>query len=138
MDPEKMAITGIVLVVVIVGLAIGVSFFAFEPNGGGSGNDTTLTGIVADRDLLELDLQLPSSWQFDMADGSTLTMSELDGKIILVDLMATWCSSCASQNEYLETIYETLGGPLEILSLTVDHSETAQMMADYQNDRGLH
>lgn len=137
MEPEKMAITGVILVVVVVGLAVGVSLFAFQPNGGSSGNNTTLTGITADRDLIELGLQLPSDWEFDLADGSTLTMSELDGKIILVDLMATWCTYCSTQNGYLESVYESLGGPLVILSLTIDRSETVQMMSDYQTDRGL-
>jgi len=137
MEPEKMAITGVVLVIVVVGLAVGVSLFAFQPSGGSNGEDTTLTGITADRDLLELGLQLPSDWEFAMADNSTLTMSELDGKIILVDLMATWCSSCSTQNGYLESIYETLGGPLVILSLTIDRSETIQMMSYYQIQRGL-
>ena len=87
--------------------------------------------------MLELGLQLPSDWEFELANGSTLMMSEWAGKTILVDLMATWCTSCATQNGYLETIYETLNGPLMILSLTIDRSETVPWMSKYQNDTGL-
>ena len=72
-----------------------------------------------------------------MADGTTLSIGDLSGKIILVDLMATWCSSCSTQNAYLETVYDTLAGTLEILSLSVDDSETVQMMDDYQTANGL-
>ncbi|MGY5857877.1 MAG: TlpA disulfide reductase family protein [Candidatus Thorarchaeota archaeon] len=137
MEPEKMVIVGVVLVVVVVGLTVGVSLFTFQdPNDGGD-HGTGLTEITLDVDLLELGLQVPSDWEFEMADGSTLQMSDLDGKIILVDLMATWCSSCASQNTYLQSVYDTLAGPLEILSLTIDHSETVGMIADYQSDNGL-
>ena len=127
MKREKMAITGIVLVVVVVGLGVGASLFTY----GGS------SGITADRDLLNLGLQLPSYWEFELANGSTLTMSDWTGKTILVDLMATWCTYCSTQNGYLETIYETFSGSLDILSLTIDRSETAQMMSDDQSDRGL-
>jgi thiol-disulfide isomerase/thioredoxin len=136
MEPEKLAITGVILVVVVVGLLVGVSVFAFQPSGG-SQNPSTLSGITTDTDLLELGIQVPSDWEFDMADGSTLTISELDGKIVLVDLMATWCTYCATQNTYLQSVYDTMAGPLEILSLTIDRSETIGMMADYQSDKGL-
>lgn len=136
MEPEKMAVTGIVLVVVVVGLALGVSVLSFQAPEG-TNTETTLTGIVEDRDLLELGLQVPSDWEFEMADGTTLPISDLSGDIILVDLMATWCGSCASQNAYLETVYDNLAGTLVILSLSVDHSETASMLDDYQSTRSL-
>ncbi len=136
MEPEKMAVTGIILVVVVLGLTLGVSVLTFQAPDG-SGNVTTLTGIVADTDLLELGLQVPTDWAFEMADGTTLSISDLSGQIILVDLMATWCSSCSTQNAYLETVYDTLAGSLVILSLSVDVSETTAMMDDYQSTNGL-
>lgn len=133
MEPEKMAIAGVTILVIVVGLTIGVSVLTFQVPAGSS----TLTEITPDTDLLELGLQVPSDWEFDMADGTTLALSDLSGKIVLVDLMATWCTSCASQNSILESIHETLGGPLVILSLTIDRSETVAMMDDYQTDKGL-
>lgn len=134
MEPEKMAITGVVLVVVVLGLTLGISVLAFQvPTGDGS----TLTDIVPDKDLLDLGLEVPENWAFDLADGTTQSLSDLSGKVILVDLMATWCSSCATQNAYLETVYETFGSSVVILSLTIDRSETISMMADYQSDKGL-
>ena len=133
MEPERMAIAGVIIIVVVVGLTIGVSVIAFqEPV-----NDPGLTGIEYDTDLLELGLQVPSDWEFEMSDGTTISLSDFSGKAILVDLMATWCSTCTIQNGYLETAYTTLSGPLVIISLTVDRSETAPMMADYKSDRGL-
>ena len=128
MEPEKMAVTGILLVVIVLGLTLGVSMFTFQAPEG---------SIVADTDLLELGLQVSSNWSFAMADGTTLSIGDLSGKIILVDLMATWCSTCSTQNAYLETVYDTLAGTLEILSLSVDISETVQMMDDYQTTNGL-
>ena len=136
MEPEKMAVTGIILVVVVLGLTLGVSMLTFQ-DPEGSGTTTTLSGIVADTDLLELGLQVPSNWVFDMADGTTLSISELSGKIILVDLMTTLCGACSTQNAYLETVYDSLAGSLVILSLSVDNSETAELMDDYQSTNGL-
>jgi peroxiredoxin len=135
MEPEKMAVVGVTLVVVVVGLVIGVSFLTF-PTGNGGGGETPLTKTTQDRDLLELGLEAPD-WTFEMSDGTTLTLSDLEGQIVLIDLMTTWCSSCATQNNYLETAHENLGGTAVIVSLTVDTSETTSMMANYKSDNEL-
>ena len=57
-----------------------------------------------------------------MSDGTTLTLSDLEGQIVVVDLMASWCSSCETQNGYLETIHQDLGGTAVVVSLSVDSS----------------
>ncbi len=136
MEPEKMAVVGVTLVVVVVGLVIGVSFLTF-PTGNGGGDEVPLTKTTQDRDLLELGLEAPDSWTFEMSDDTTLTLSDLEGQVVLVDLMASWCSSCATQNNYLETVHENLGGTAVIVSLTVDTSDTTSMMADYKSNNDL-
>ncbi|MHA3963297.1 MAG: TlpA family protein disulfide reductase [Candidatus Thorarchaeota archaeon SMTZ1-45] len=51
--------------------------------------------------------------------------------------MTTWCSTCTTQNGYLETVHNSLAGTVVIISLTVDSSETTSMMADYKSSRDL-
>ncbi len=129
MEPRKMAIAGVTVAIVIIGLTISVSLFAHQTS--------PLTGITTDRDLLELGLQVPDSWAFAMSDGTTLSLDDLSGEIILVDLMATWCGTCVTQNEYLETIYDSLAGSLVIISLSVDVAETVSLLNDYKTTKGL-
>ena len=129
MKPGKMAIVGVTIAIVFVGLTVGVSLFAFQ--------SSPLTGITTDRDLLELGLQVPDSWSFAMSNGTTLNLDDLSGKIILIDLMATWCGTCVTQNSDLETVYESLEGSLVIISLSVDVSETTSMLNDYKTTKGL-
>ena len=80
---------------------------------------------------------MPDSWIFSLSNGSTVKLSDLTGKVILVDLMTTWCDTCATQNSNLQTIYDNLGNQVYILSLTVDKSETTSVMADYKNAKHL-
>ena len=134
MEPEKMAIVGVTLIVVVVGLTIGVSFLTFPT--GDDGGHVQLTRTTQDTDLLELGLEAPD-WTFEMSDGSTVTLSDLEGQVVLIDLMATWCTSCETQNGYLETAYDNLGGTAVIISLTVDSTETTSMMADYKSTKDL-
>ena len=135
MEPEKLAIVGVILVVVVVGTMIGVSFLTFPAND--DNGDVELTRTTQDTDLLELGLEAPDTWEFDMSDGTTLSLSDLEGQVVLIDLMATWCSSCVTQNGYLETIHQDLSGTVVIVSLTIDTSETTSMMADYKSSREL-
>jgi thiol-disulfide isomerase/thioredoxin len=138
MEPAKLAIVGVTLAILFVGLSFGVSMFAYQNSPGTSTHtDDPLTGITTDRDLLELGFKVPGSWSFAMSDGSTLNLSDLSGKIILVDLMTTWCSVCGTQNTNLETVYDNLAGPLVILSLSVDVSETVSMLSDYKSAKNL-
>ncbi len=135
MEPEKLAIVGVTLVIVVVGLAVGVSFLTFPTNG--DNGDTPLTRTTQDTDLLELELEVPGTWEFEMSDGTTLSLSDLEGDIVLVDLMATWCTYCGTQNDYLETIIQDLTGTVVVISLTIDPDETPSMMADYKSNKDL-
>lgn len=138
MEPSKMAAVAVTLVLVILGLSVGVSMFAYQSSPSSTTiTDTPLTGITTDRDLLELGLQVPDSWSFALSNGSSINLNDLNGKIILVDLMATWCSICATENTYLQSVYDNLAGPLIILSLSVDVTETASMLNDYKTSKGL-
>jgi len=111
-----MAVTGVVLVVVVLGLTLGVSSFIFQA--------PEVTEITADRDLLELGLQVPSDWEFEMSDGTTISLSDYSGSAILVDLMATWCDTCTIQNGYLESAYDSLSGSLVIIIWIVGYHIT--------------
>jgi len=135
MRSDKLVVVGVTLVMVVIGLLVGVSFLSIPPDDNGGHNQLTRT--TQDTDLLELGLEVPDSWTFDMFDGTTLTLDDLIGQVVLVDLMATWCTTCTTQNGYLETIHDDLVGTAVVISLTVDPSETTSMMADYMTNRGL-
>ncbi|MFX1483763.1 MAG: TlpA family protein disulfide reductase [Promethearchaeota archaeon] len=133
MDPKKIAIVGMTLVMVTLGLYIGASYLTFP-----SGNDEPLTRYSTDRDLLSLNLSAPDNWSFQLANESTLLLSDLRGEVVLVDLMATWCSACESQNTELKTINEEFAGTVVILSLSVDlSSDTTALMANYSDVQGV-
>ncbi len=137
MEPQKLAIVGVTLVVMTVGLLIGAAFITF-PTSDAGGVDDPLTKYTTDRDLLELALPAPSDWSFEMSDGTTLLLSDLRGQVVLVDLMATWCSTCKIQNEFLATVNENLASVAVVLSLSVDLGyDSIPSMAQYMVDEGV-
>jgi thiol-disulfide isomerase/thioredoxin len=136
MQPEKALAVIVVSTIVILGFAVGFTFLSFD---GGTPNNTTNTtpgDIAQDVDLRSLGVQLPD-WNLIMSDGSFQSLHSLRDRFLVVDLMATWCSSCVIQNGNLKTLYNNMGDSIHLISLTVDVSETEAMMAAYMEDEDL-
>jgi thiol-disulfide isomerase/thioredoxin len=57
-------------------------------------------------------------------DGSMFTLSDNIGKVIIIDLMATWCPPCQQQMSQLEDTIDEFGSSIVIVSVDVDMSET--------------
>jgi thiol-disulfide isomerase/thioredoxin len=137
MQSEKALVVIVVASIVIVGFVVGFTFLTFDGTPSGNGyNNTTTDNIAQDVDLRSRGLQLPD-WNLIMSDESIVSLHSLRDRFVVIDLMATWCGSCATQNGYLKTLYNNLGDSIHLISLTVDSSETEAMMAAYMEDKNL-
>lgn len=70
------------------------------------------------------------------SDGGTFTLSEREGKVVLVKFMFVACSACRAQLDALISIQSDLAGPaFEILSVSVDRDDSAGDLEQYRSDR---
>lgn len=58
-------------------------------------------------------------------DGQTVTLSDLQGRWVLINFWATWCSPCREELPYLQTLAATHADQLTILGINMRESETA-------------
>jgi len=136
MESEKLLIVGLVGVIIVVGLIVVASPYLFlTPTNGNNDNNGGSSGTIPrDADLLDRSLEVPD-WNLVLSDDSIITIHELRGKFVIIDLMALWCGPCASQSVELLEIYNSFDSDsLVILSLTIDDAETIEMMAEYKAD----
>lgn len=136
MSTEKALILIFLLSVTSVGILMGTAFLTYKPTNTQGNTNSGKDAITLDTDLLDLALEVPD-WTFLMSDDSLLSIRNYEGKYIVADLMATWCSSCAQQNTNLKALDEELGDSILIISLSVDNSDTISMMAEYKESKGL-
>jgi thiol-disulfide isomerase/thioredoxin len=69
---------------------------------------------------------------FELPDSTEVELKEYRGKIVILDMWATWCSPCQYQMIELKKAYDTYSREdLEILSINVDPDETNQDILNF-------
>ena len=68
--------------------------------------------------------ELPAIAITDLS-GETLTRADLAGRVVLVELWATWCPPCRSTLGWLGQLQKRHGDRLAVLALAVESEETA-------------
>ncbi len=72
---------------------------------------------------------------FTLLNGQTATLSDYEGKGLLIDAMASWCEPCKIEMVHLYDIYQELGDQIEILSISVSPStDDAQTINDFKSE----
>jgi thiol-disulfide isomerase/thioredoxin len=61
--------------------------------------------------------------QFQDSDGKTLTLADFRGKVVLLNVWATWCVPCRREMPTLDRLQAKLGGPdFQVLPLSIDRN----------------
>ena len=64
--------------------------------------------------------------QFEDAEGQPRSLLDFHGKIVLLNIWATWCVPCRKEMPTLERLHAALGGPdFEVVALSIDRSTDA-------------
>lgn len=70
--------------------------------------------------------------------GDTIALSDLKGKVVVIDVWATWCGPCKQQIPYLKKMEEEYRGKdVEFLSVSVDVEKDRQKWTDFVKAEGL-
>lgn len=71
--------------------------------------------------------------------GETFTISDLKGKVVLVETMATWCSNCLRQQKEVKALHDLIGERDDFVSfgLDIDLNENAEALKNYVDQQGF-
>lgn len=69
-------------------------------------------------------------------DGEQITLSELRGRPVMINLWATWCAPCRIEMPHIQDRFERYAGE-GFLVLAVDFDEPAGIVADFRDELGL-
>lgn len=117
------------LTLVVIGLAVIILYSSSD-----SGNEHSLTSTGS--------ALLPTGTAdavIETLDDETFKLSDYNGKVVVLDLWATWCPPCREEIPYLielNNIYRPKG--LEIVGLSIeDKNRTDEAVRDFANRYGI-
>ncbi|MBI4274434.1 MAG: TlpA family protein disulfide reductase [Rhizobiales bacterium] len=74
---------------------------------------------------------------FQDADGRNRTLAEWKGRVVLLNLWATWCVPCRKEMPALDALQKKLGGPaFEVVAVNIDTRDPAKPKA-WLNEVGI-
>jgi peroxiredoxin len=82
--------------------------------------------------IVPIAVGLPApDFTFPGMDGKMVSLSDFRGKVVLVNIWATWCRSCVDEMPSMEKLYQKLiGEDFEILAVSID-SLGAEVVAPF-------
>lgn len=70
---------------------------------------------------------------FEDQSGTTLRLADFRGRVVLLNLWATWCAPCRREMPTLDRLQAMLGGPaFEVVALSVDREGVPPVAAFYE------
>ncbi len=67
------------------------------------------------------------TWPLRTLDGKEVRLSKFKGKVLFVNLWATWCGSCIAEMPSLQRLYDTLKDePIAFLMITNENAKTVR------------
>ena len=75
----------------------------------------------------------------DTRTGQTFSINDFQGKVVLVETMAIWCTTCLRQQGEVKALHEQLGNRDDLISigLDIDPNENADALKSYVESKGF-
>jgi thiol-disulfide isomerase/thioredoxin len=107
-------------------------------------DDDMAGGMMEEKDdMMAGDMMETPAWftmpLTDIHSGESFTVKELEGKVILIETMAIWCSNCLRQQQEIKSLHALLGERDDLVSvaINIDPNEQAGALKSYTMRHGF-
>jgi peroxiredoxin len=80
-----------------------------------------------------------ANFTLDALDGHKISLTDFHGKVVFLNIWATWCGPCREEMPSMETLYDELKGNKDFVMLAVSQdSKGRTAVAPYVQKNGYH
>jgi peroxiredoxin len=80
-----------------------------------------------------------ANFKLEALDGSTVSLEQLKGKVVFLNVWATWCGPCREEMPSMETLYDELRTNRDFVMLAVSQDTKGRLVvAPYVEKNGYH
>ncbi|MET4735701.1 thiol-disulfide isomerase/thioredoxin [Thalassospira sp. MBR-102] len=130
----KLALAAVIILVAVAALTM--VLFRSENNTSYSGtNNVTQT---QHRSFVMHDVPRPlPGFGFEDAEGRSMTLSDFEGAVVLLNVWATWCVPCREEMPTLDALQAELGNSVfKVIALSIDRAG-ADVVQDFYSEIGI-
>ncbi len=81
---------------------------------------------------------LAPDFTLETLDGESVTLSDLRGQVVVLNLWASWCGPCRAEMPAMDEVYDGGSDPaFEILAVNMTYQDEAAAAAEFANELGL-
>ena len=85
-----------------------------------SGGNPGGLGVNSELGEVSSSVDFARDFSLELLNGQTLTLSELEGKIVMLDFWASWCAPCRQEASVLANVYREFSGlPVEFIGVDI-------------------
>ena len=82
--------------------------------------------------------QTAPDFEIEYTNGKRIKLSELKGKIVMLQFTASWCSVCRKEMPHIESeIFKPLKDSADFVLIGIDLKENAETIAKFQKSTGV-
>jgi peroxiredoxin len=101
------------------------------------GMATTLSCVPADSAAPAIGKRAPE-YGGTTLQGDYVSLASLEGKVVLLNLWATWCAPCRHETPFLQSLYEERRGDgLEIVGISMDTGDAGDLVEEFVGEYGV-
>lgn len=123
---KKAVVSVVAVAAVIAGVALGYRHQDAAPAAQRGDDASTTVDIGGQRFIRWQNPRNVPALSFQDEDGRTLTLADFRGRVVLLNLWATWCPPCRKEMPSLDRLNAKRGGPaFEVVALSIDADPAA-------------
>ena len=93
--------------------------------------------IMPQIDLVRVGSKAPEFHAIDLASGKPRTLADYRGKVLLLNIWATWCEPCRAEMPAIERLHRTVtDSSFRVVSVSVDKADSSTVTA-FAREYGL-